>query len=76
MMLEDRFGNTVRGGARPESCEICLLSFSGDGGKETDETSLKDDAPRRLGSCSVDRLSFGPSVTFSKSAGDCSLLAP
>lgn len=70
MILDDLFGNMDRGGARPDSCEICLVSFSGDGGIETGRFALALDG---LLECSAGFCSGGMS---SNSAGDCSRLIP
>lgn len=77
MMLEERLGNRVLGGARPESCDTCLLNFSGDGGSEAETGVVSlNDASLEFASSSIDLLSVTRSVSPSRSLGDCSLLKP
>jgi hypothetical protein len=82
MMLDDLFGNRVRGGARPtESKEFCLATFSGE---LVCEKLWTGDRCGWSESCVVD-LETGSSVPFSSiedgvdasnGGGDCALGAP
>lgn len=77
MMLEERLGNVDLGGANPDSCETCLVSFSGEEGVEAGAPELaKGEGSLGFGSWRGCLPSTTRSVKLSKSPGDCSLRAP